>query len=182
MPIGSLSELPIVVIQLLTPRANSVLDLGIGMGMYGAAVRQWLDLGYEGSGYKTLIHGVEGFEKYRNPCWQLYDEVTIDDVIDYIPTQAYDAILLNDVIEHFELPDALKVVERMKQHLTQGGKFIVVTPAIDMPQGEVYGNMFERHLSAWTTQMFIDLGFTILNNGAVDFIGCQMITAMYQNK
>jgi hypothetical protein len=48
--------------------------------------------------------GVEEFAAYRNPCWDLYDEVIPTAIERFLESNAdtWDAILLLDVLEHFE--------------------------------------------------------------------------------
>ena len=84
MPIGCTSLVPMIAHELMAHRPSSVLDLGIGMGFYGAVVRQWLDLGVRP--WRTRIVGVEGFEAYRNPCWDVYDTVINSKIEDYLAT------------------------------------------------------------------------------------------------
>lgn len=62
MPIGCCSLIPTIATQFVVFRQGSVLDLGIGMGFYGAVVRQWLDGGVQP--WRTRLVGVEGFAAY----------------------------------------------------------------------------------------------------------------------
>ena len=62
MPIGCCSLDPAIATQFVVFRPGSVLDLGIGMGFYGAVVRQWLDGGVQP--WRTRLVGVEGFAAY----------------------------------------------------------------------------------------------------------------------
>lgn len=180
MPIGAASELPTIVFYLISKQPASVLDLGVGMGMYGAAVRQWLDMGYAESGKRTLLHGVEGFEKYKNPVWELYDRVLVADILEIEPERKYDAILLCDVLEHFTKEQGRELIAKAIEWLEVGGSFIITTPAIHCEQGEVYGNAFETHRCLWTPSEMSELGFQILNDGKMDRFGCLMLTAIYE--
>lgn len=78
MPVGCCSLVPVITTHLGLSRPNSVLDLGIGMGFYGAVVRQWVDLGVQP--WRTNLVGVEGLAAYQNPCWDLYDEVVVSPI------------------------------------------------------------------------------------------------------
>ena len=97
MPIGCYSLVPSIVMRLSSANPCSVLDLGLGMGFYGAAIRQWLDFGVQP--WRTKLVGVEGFAGYRNPCWDLYDEVVVSSIEDFLAqtTEVWDAILMFDV-------------------------------------------------------------------------------------
>ena len=182
MPIGAASELPTIVFHLIDKQPRSVLDLGIGMGMYGAVVRQWLDMGYSESGKRTILHGVEVFEKYKSPAWNFYDRIDITDILEFEPAQKYDAILLCDVLEHFTKEQGRALISRVMDWLEVGGSFIITTPAIHCEQGEVYGNAFETHRCVWSASEMSELGFQILNDGTMDRFGCLMLTAIYLKK
>ncbi len=171
MPIGSFAILPDVVSELVRKNPRRVLDVGIGFGIYGAAIREWLDSGY---GRKTFIEGVEAFSGYENPNWQHYDRVIIDDVMKVFFDGLYDAILLLDVIEHFGKEEGEELIRRMKSILFIGGILLVGTPAIFCPQDAVYGNEYERHRSLWTKEDFE--GFEILRDGSPDKYGAMLLT------
>lgn len=162
MPIGSYAVVPEVVYHLVTKQPKTHLDLGIGFGMYGAAIRQWLDLGV--MPYKTILHGVEGFEFYENPVWQLYDKVFIEDIQDFEPAVKYDSITMCDVIEHFTKEDGIKVLDKLKSWLNPKGIILIATPGEFCPQDAVYGNEFERHRSLWTKMDFTGEGFKVLRD------------------
>lgn len=167
MPIGALELVGPVMSRLVERRPRSVLDLGIGFGFYGAAVRQWLDLGVRP--WATRLVGVEGWAGYRSPCWDLYDAVHIAELGEWLSRDAepFDAILLLDVIEHFDLDHGAAVAEAARKRLSQSGLLLIGTPAIWMPQGACYGNEFERHRSLWTAELLTDLGCEILVNGSM---------------
>jgi predicted TPR repeat methyltransferase len=177
MPIGCFSVVPTVVAELVNRQSRSVLDLGIGMGFYGVAVRQWLDSGI--LPYRTLLHGVEAWDSYRNPCWNVYDHVFVGRIEDFLAASViqYDAILLMDVLEHFDKPAGANVLERAFERLTPGGVFLVVTPAIFESQGAVHGNEAEVHRSLWTVADMLDRGFEILSDGSLNTFGHQMLVA-----
>lgn len=178
MPIGCFSLVPTIAARLMASKPASVLDLGIGMGFYGAVVRQWLDMGVKP--WKTRLIGVEGFEGYRNPCWDLYDEVFERPIEGYLNARAetFDAILLLDVLEHFERDAGSWILTAARHHLTPNGSLYVGTPAVWMDQGAAHGNEFERHRSLWTAEELQRLGFEILENGEVDRWGNRMLLAV----
>ena len=178
MPIGCCSLVPAITTQLGLRRPNSVLDLGIGMGFYGAVVRQWLDYGVRP--WRTRLVGVEGFAAYRNPCWDLYDEVVVSSIGDYLvaSTETWDAILLLDVLEHFEHDEGAQILEAARRRLAPDGRFFVGTPAIWMEQGAVYGNEFERHHSLWTGDELQAAGIDVIRDGQKDGYGNQMLLAI----
>ena len=180
MPIGCCSLVPTIATHLQLARPRSVLDLGIGMGFYGAVVRQWLDLG--GRPWRTKLVGVEGFAPYRNPCWDLFDEVIVSPIEHFLEavTETWDAILLLDVLEHFPHSAGEQILAAARGRLSQGGRLYVGTPAVWMEQGATFGNEFERHRSLWTAEELREAGLDILDDGKIDRFGNQMLPAVGQ--
>lgn len=180
MPIGCYSLVPHVAFHLAVERPARVLDLGVGFGLYGAVVRQWADLGVWPG--RTWLVGVEGFAGYRSPAWDLYNLIVVDSIENYLARAAetFDCILLNDVIEHFDKPAGLAVMNRARQLLAPGGSLFVGTPAWFFPQEAVYGNELERHRSAWSAADFSSLGFELLSDGLPDRWGNQMLLARWR--
>lgn len=181
MPIGCFSVVPVVVSELVRLQPRFVLDLGIGMGLYGAAVRQWLDSGIRP--YRTVLHGVEAWAGYRNPCWDLYDRVFEARIEDWLATcrDHYQAILLMDVLEHFEKSVGEVVLGKATDRLASDGVLLVASPAIFVEQGAVNGNEAEMHRSLWTASELLELGFEILSDGSPNLYGHQMLVARRQS-
>jgi hypothetical protein len=179
MPIGCCSLVPAIATHFALFRPRSVLDLGIGMGFYGAVVRQWLDGGVQP--WRTRLVGVEGFAAYRNPCWDLYDEVLVLPIEEYLSgtTETWDAILLLDVLEHFSIAAGRDLLADARSRLSPVGQLFVGTPAVWMEQGAAYGNDFERHRSLWTAEDMRGTGFEILEGGRPDRFGNQMLLAVH---
>jgi len=181
MPMGSLSAFGHVMNLLVERQPRSVLDLGAGMGIYGAGVRQWLD---GGTGFRpggTRLVGVEGFPSYINPCWNLYDSILHGKIETIVPLldgeEQFDAVILGDVIEHFEKSAGEALIPQLDRLLTDSGVLIVVTPAIWMEQDAAYGNELERHRCLWTIDDFRKFGFELLLDGRRDAFGSEMIAA-----
>ena len=179
MPIGSYVVLPHVAHALETSRPQRVLDLGAGFGIYGAVVREWLDGGVKP--WRTLLVGVEGHAPYGNPLWDLYDVMAIDTIERFMDRHAerYDAVLMLDVIEHFEKVEGGRRLEQAQQRVAPGGQLLVSTPAVFVPQGSVHGNPLEQHRSLWTAEEFTQRGFRLLCDGQLDPLGGQMIVAQW---
>lgn len=175
MPIGCYSLIPYVADALVKRQPNTVLDLGMGMGFYGAVVRQWLDYGVQPR--RTVLDGVEGFEGYSNPCWDLYDAIhvcTIHEFLATYPLWKWDAILLLDVLEHFDRDVGSALLMELRAKLHHGGILMVGTPAVYMEQGAAHGNELERHRSLWTAEDLSAAGLAIILDGSPDAWGNQM--------
>lgn len=180
MPIGAISTLPNIVTSVLRTSPKTVLDLGIGHGINGAAVRNWLDVGVQP--YHTYVEGVEGFN-YRSPLWGCYNvvhECTIEKFFE-TDVRKWDCILMTDVIEHFKKEEGLRIIAECKDRLNHRGSLVVVTPAKWIEQGAYLGNELETHKSLWSAEDFEKLGFVVLKDGKPDEFGYMMIAAEYFN-
>ena len=91
----------------------AVLDAGIGFGLWGALLRQYLDVWsgrIQREQWRTRIDGIEVDPRRVQPhARHLYTEILIGDIRDVVPRraaeQAYDVILFGDVIEHLPKED-----------------------------------------------------------------------------
>lgn len=166
MPIGASSAVPWIAKHLVSTRPARVLDLGVGFGMNGAIVRQWLDGGVRP--WKTALFGVEGWSNYRNPLWELYDAMFVQRIEDFLTSGSnlFDCVILGDVIEHLEKDDGRHLVDQIKLRVSGNGHLIVVTPAEFFEQSAVYGNELEVHRSAWTASDLSSLGCNVIEVGS----------------
>jgi predicted TPR repeat methyltransferase len=117
-----------------------ILDVGPGHGTYSLLLRSQLP--------QSHWSAVEIWEPYveRFGLEKIYDEVLIQDIREYAPqSPAFDLVLLGDVIEHMTQIEAQKAVEFLLQ---RSQLLLISIPIIDMPQAEVEGNPYERHIKA----------------------------------
>jgi SAM-dependent methyltransferase len=183
MPIGSHSIVSHVARELEAARPHRVLDLGIGFGFYGAVVRQWLDRGVRP--WMTYLEGIEGWGRYSNPLWDVYNLVRVCPIQEYLqapPREPFDFVLLNDVLEHFAPDEGREVIRRIRAIVRPGGRLVVGTPARYFDQGAVHGNDFERHRSSWSAGDFREMAFEVLLDGSEAQLGFPMILARWCNR
>lgn len=173
MPVGAYSTLPYVARVALINKAATVLDLGVGNGVNGAIIFNYMR--YEG----VKIHGVEAFASYLNPMWDCYNHVTITEIELFLQDCGqYDVVIMTDVIEHFDKLAAIAILSRLKEICNKA--VMVSTPGLWIEQGEYRGNKYETHRSKWTADDFRALGYGIISEGnRVDQYGTQMIIAEY---
>ena len=182
MPFGShsvLCELIDNIINQNLPIHNdivkSVLDLGIGNGVNGCLIKN----------YKRnwIVDGIEYFQNYKNAMWSVYNKVSIDDIlnIDYDNHPKYHYIIMTDVIEHFHLEDALKLMDNLKKLVKQGGSLYISTPSVFIEQGPFLGNEKETHLCLIEKHHYLDRGYTLIKDGSVDFFGHMMLLGRWKN-
>jgi predicted SAM-dependent methyltransferase len=184
MPIGSYANLYYIADELQKKKPKSVLDLGVGFGMNGVLVRQYVDLGCIGI---TKLTGIEVFTTYSNPVWGIYDVVYHCTIANFFNAHIvvnetnFDFILLTDVIEHFPYTEGVRILKLCMHILAPGGILLVSTPGVFIDQGPVNGNDFERHLSYWTSFDFIRLidGWQVIKEGTPDQYGHQNLIMKY---
>ena len=70
-----------------------------------------------------------------------------------------DLVIALDVIEHLELEDAKKLIERAKQVARE--RILIWVPIGDCPQDPYDGNPNQLHRSTWTAEMLAEMGFDV---------------------
>lgn len=88
--------------------------------------------------------------------------------LEKIPSKSYDIVIAMDVIEHFEKADGWRLwseLERISKKRT-----VVFTPNGFLPQGEYDENPHQLHRSGWTTQEFIDRGYSVCGVNGLKFL------------
>jgi hypothetical protein len=168
MPVSDQTNITPIMLEVARCRPKSILDLGIGFGKYGVLCREMLDIepyNLSQESWQTNIIGVEGFEKYRNPCWQLYSSVMVHDFTqNYESYKGFDLVLMIDSLEHVEKGVGSKILDTL---LMNNKRVIVSCPTgkCYVEQGAVHGNEFERHRAHWTPDDFDIRAGKVLHNG-----------------
>lgn len=170
MPSSRYDVIPFVLNLVTGWRPRSILDVGVGYGKYGVLFREYLDVWKVDKPYSkkiTRIVGVEAFEEYRNPIWEVYDKVIVDDVVSdrvkaELGEEKFGLLFLGDVIEHFEKEQARQLLGSLNYD-----KLIIITPLHVSEQGAVYENDFEIHKSSWRWQDFPGLQLKLIGNQQV---------------
>jgi hypothetical protein len=100
-------------------RPKAVLDAGIGFGLWGGLLRQYLDVWsgrIQAAEWTTRIDGIEIDERRVLPhARHLYTEILVGDIRNLVPRRAaeepYDVILFGDVIEHLPKADGRELLD-----------------------------------------------------------------------
>lgn len=185
MPLGSFALINHLADHLCRHRPKSVLDVGVGFGLTGAIVRQYLDSGVQP--WKTVLVGIEAFPQYKNPTWDLYGSVLEMDVREFLKDKGlaefakYDFIVFTDVVEHFSHEEGEEIIYKLMGMLNKGGVLWIGTPGVWAEQGAVHGNEYETHRSLWKWNEFPP-GFEVIKNGEPDEFGHRMILVKYIKK
>jgi len=147
-------------------RPQSVLDAGIGFGLFGHLLRQYLDV-WEGriqrEDWCIRIDGIEIDERRIQPhARYLYDEVFVGDIRELVPLcasrSAYDVILFGDVLEHLPKDDAALL---LRKAIALATKLVVVR----IPLGDGWRKKGreepDHHRSTWSLDDFSEFASTI---------------------
>lgn len=123
----------------IAPR--TVVDIGAGAGTYADLMSRPIQAHWT---------AIEAWEPYVDQfaLTALYDEVIVSDAR-RLPWTTYraDLVIAGDVLEHMVRDDAKALLRRIRQGATN---LIVSIPVLHLPQGDVNGNPYERHVDHWT--------------------------------
>jgi hypothetical protein len=166
MPTSDPCSITPIITEIFRLSPKSVLDLGIGCGKYGVLCREYLDgwfQRFKRHQWQVRIVGVEGFPEYRNPAWDLYDTILIEDFSKkYVSYTGYDLVLMLDSLEHVDKETGLKLLASLREN---NKAVIVCVPEGDNPQGPACGNDFECHRATWTGAELATLGGRVFYTG-----------------
>jgi hypothetical protein len=106
---------------------TSVLDAGIGFGLWGCLLRQYLDVWsgrIQPHEWRTRIDGIEIDPRRVQPhARHLYTEIIIGDIRNVVPRRAaevaYDVIFFGDVIEHLPKDDGRTLLDTAARQATR---------------------------------------------------------------
>ena len=131
------------------------LEIGVGFGKYGCLFREIADARFgrvQERDWKCQLYGVEYFAGYSNPAWGCYNQVVIGNALDIDDSSIYDFVFCGDVLEHIEKSQALELIERLKKVANKC--LVIVVPLGASPQGAMFGNDKEQHISEWSVTDF----------------------------
>lgn len=126
MPWGSvdLMEEVLFILSVFGTAPGSVLDVGVGFGAFGITYRaaqlrmgalvdkdKWNDHAdlMDRRNWSGTLDGIDACDYSQSPAWLFYNNVHVGDAIDRlskIPSASYDAVVANDIVEHFD-PDTV---------------------------------------------------------------------------
>ena len=166
MPSSRYEAIPFVLDLVTKWQPKSILDVGIGYGKYGVLFREYLDIWKVDEPYSQRalkLIGVEAFAKYRNPIWEVYDKVIVDDISKKdikaeLAEEKFGLLFLGDVLEHFGKEEGKELLGDLNYD-----KIVIVTPLHVREQEPVYENKFEIHKSSWKWQDVPGLELQIIN-------------------
>jgi hypothetical protein len=154
-------------------RPAAVLDAGIGFGLWGVLLRQYLDVWsgrIQADEWVTRIDGIEiDPRRVQAHALHVYDEILIGDVRELVPRRAaerrYEVILFGDILEHLPKSDGralLDIAVRLAADVV-----VVRIPLGDGWRREGREDP-DHHRSQWYADDFADVACTLHE---YDFMG-----------
>jgi ubiquinone/menaquinone biosynthesis C-methylase UbiE len=141
-----------------------ILDVGCGRGKWGYLLK--VDYWYTKVGRRknklNYVVGTDLHPKYLEfvKYHRVYDGLVLCDAR-HLPFRgnAFDTVLLLEVIEHMVKNEGVKLLKEAERVATR--LVLVSTPSFFMRQEAKDANVFQKHLSKWTIKDFIRLGYSI---------------------
>lgn len=166
MPVSEMDNVPAIARFVAQLKPRGIMDLGVGFGKYGAICREVLDA-VEGRCNRSLwtckIAGIEGFEDYRNPLWDVYDKVVVANIEKvYETVKGWPLVLLVDVLEHFDAEVGKAILHTLVEN---NENVIVSVPLGSCPQGAVFDNELERHRTTFERKDLASYNGRVLHEG-----------------
>ncbi len=166
IPVSDLGSIVPILTEVLLTNPEGTMDIGVGFGKYGVLCREVLEAVHGRCApdtWEKRIVGIEGFEAYRNPAWDVYDEVQVADFTKvYESIVGWPLVLMIDSLEHVDKVTGEIILEYLVRN---NGRVIVSTPVGECPQEGVFGNEFERHRTTFTTSSFNKYAHRVLHSG-----------------
>ena len=110
-------------------KANIILELGCGMGEFFYFCKKEGYNNYQG--IDASAENIAYIKKYMGK----ESNVSVNDILDFLKNnnRGYDAIVLNDVIEHFTKKEIFELLDSVYACLNKNGVFLVKTPNMANP-------------------------------------------------
>lgn len=153
-----------ILYKIMDMRPHTILDVGAGHGKWGCLAAEYLKYWCN---IEPAIDAVEPFGEYESPAWKFYSYMYEGNVLDmsHDVFARYDLVLIVDVIEHIERKFGRLLLESCKNH------YIVSTPSYWNPQGCMFGNVLETHISKWSPKDFDNHVIVAGANGRNHIVG-----------
>ena len=154
-------------------KPKSILDLGIGFGIYGFLARNYgvvwgerKQERYDNWQNEIKVDGIEIYEPLVTELHRMvYNNIFIGDAFDIAPDLPdYDLYIMGDFIEHLEKDKAIELIEKLKVK----GNLIITTPDYWHKGEAVLGNEYEQHKCWMKDENFPD-------NPAIVHVGNQKV-------
>jgi hypothetical protein len=176
MPISHHLQISPVLDRIVTMKPGRILDVGCGLGIYGALSRIYLEglnlYDREGltwnrkENWKFEIDCIEGFDRYITDLHRaVYNGIMIGEateVLSGLRDGSYDLVIAIDIVEHIEKQSGMNFIGQLKRV----GKTVMITTPSEFLEQVVPENPLEDHRSLWSKAELESLGFSVVNEGS----------------
>jgi 2-polyprenyl-3-methyl-5-hydroxy-6-metoxy-1,4-benzoquinol methylase len=152
-------EVERLVISEIPQGSYTLLDVGIGRGIFGYLLRmQRLTNGY-----------MVGIDIHKNHLsmvkyYRVYDDLILCDAR-FLPfrNRSFDFIICTEVLEHLKKEDGISLLDKLEHIVIK--KIVITTPNGFVPQGPLGGATSEIHRSGWYMRDLKKRGYRVLGLG-----------------
>jgi len=109
-------------LEFIPETCNRILEVGCGEGKFAYRVKELT---------KCEAWGIDTHEESAHAASKILDKVLVGDFdsnIHQLPTNAFDVVILNDVLEHMVSP--FDFLEKIKNHLSPAGCLVISIPNV----------------------------------------------------
>ena len=162
MPVAKPDTIPSICKFIMTRKPKSILDLGIGFGMYGFLARNYgviwnsdiTQEQYDNWKNEIIVDGIEISKSLITDLHRmLYNKIYIGDFSVIAPRlKDYDLYIMGDSIEHLDKSVAIELIKKLKDK----GKLIIATPDYWCEGTAVLGNEHDKHKCWLRDEVFPD--------------------------
>jgi len=148
-----------------TEGCDSILDVGCGesspLKILGSEIRK--------VGIDAFKPSIEKSKKEK--IHEEYFEMEIMDILNKFGENSFDCILANDIIEHLDKEDGLKLLELLEKVARK--RIIIFTPNGFVPQEAYENNPWQVHKSGWSADEMKQRGYNVIGMGHHGFLQFQ---------
>ena len=151
MPVARPDTMPTICKYIMDRKPKTILDIGIGFGMYGFLARNYgvvwnnklTQKQYNNWKEEIIVDGIEIYEPFITDLHRMiYNTIFIGDVSEIAPTlKDYELYIMGDVLEHLEKDDAIELINKLKKK----GNLLIATPNYFHEGSSNLGNKYDLH-------------------------------------
>ncbi len=172
MPVSHPLQISRILALILKLNPRSILDVGCGLGIYGALSRIYLEgdnlydrenlTWNKKENWEKRIDCIEGFDRYITDLHRfIYNEIFISEAMESLSSlrdRSYDLVMAVDILEHFEKEKGPAFIKELKRI----GKNVIIATPSEPEEQIVPENPLENHRSCWSREELESFGFRIV--------------------
>ncbi|MBL7714592.1 MAG: class I SAM-dependent methyltransferase [Bdellovibrionales bacterium] len=141
--------------ELVAAGLDSVLDVGCGSSSPIRSFSKKIPLTVGADGFLPSIE-----KSQAQGIHQKYVQVDFRNLENYFQEKSFDAVIALDVIEHFEKPEAIALIQKLEKIAKK--KVVLFTPHGFLKQGVYDQNQFQLHRCGFDVSELKKMGYRVL--------------------